>query len=110
MSTVPIFTIHRSCDSAVACNNAQRVKFSQPPGYDHAGWVTALEERIGDPAVTRVIIDDRGDSRGTCVAAADCGFFDGLENHLRWPDGVADGGGADWELDLLEFLRDHPLP
>jgi hypothetical protein len=26
------------------------------------------------------------------------------------PDGVEDGGGVDWEPEMLEFLRDHALP
>jgi hypothetical protein len=32
----------------------------------------------------------------------------GTVNHLRWPDGVADSSGRDWEPAMLDFLRLHP--
>jgi len=30
-------------------------------------------------------------------------------NHVRWPDGNAGDGGRDHEVDMLRFLRSHPL-
>jgi len=36
-------------------------------------------------------------------------LFSVQPRNLHWPDGVEDGGGVDWEPEMLGFLRDHPL-
>ena len=56
------------------------------------------------------LIDGAGNSADSCVPVLFCPRRSGLLNHIRWPDGVADGGGRDWEPEMLSFFNDHPHP
>ena len=111
-SALPIQLIHRSCDSLVACDVGQQMKFSDPPGYNVAEWaaLAPTDSGLGTATVADIIVDYQGNQVANCTIPALCTATAGALNHLRWPDGVADSGGQDWEPTLLGFLRDHPLP
>jgi hypothetical protein len=49
-------------------------------------------------------------SAAACTTPSLCTLTTGTLNHLRWPDGVADMGGHDWEPTMLGFLSAHPHP
>jgi hypothetical protein len=108
-TTVPIYMIHRSCDSALPCSAEQAQKFNPPPGFDVEGWLARLRSTLGDPNTQDRIIDAQAQAALACEAAIRCGFVEGLANHLHWPDGLDDQSGVDWEPEMLAFLRDHPL-
>jgi poly(3-hydroxybutyrate) depolymerase len=109
-TALPILNVHRWCDSAVGCNAAQEQKFSNPPGYDVQGWIARLKGPLANPNTSELIIDDDGNEQLACRATFGCGSVGGLLNHVRWPDGVADNGGHDWEPAILDFFKAHPLP
>jgi predicted esterase len=115
-----IYVIHRSCDSAVACDAAQSQQFSNPPGYDVSAWATTLSSTVG--ATVQEVILSAG---GTLVAQCDdnfalCTGTVGLLNHVSWPDGLATEDAKtknDWEgaivgatPGILGFLGAHPHP
>ena len=108
-STLPIGLVHRACESLVACNEAQLQKFSLDPGFDVETWVGVLGSVVGDPNVVDLILDSNGKMALKCTLPALCTGAGGLANHLHWPDGIADGGGNDWEPAMLDFLKSHPL-
>jgi hypothetical protein len=104
-TTLPIYLIHRACDALVACNAAAATAQGVQPGFDVETWTRdTLPTTLADPTVTDVIIDGRGAQVSGCAPTSSCTHNGGLANHLRWPDGVADGGGIDWELQMLAFL------
>jgi hypothetical protein len=111
-SKVPIYLIHRSCDAACACSPAQLTQFDTPPGYNLLDWVSTLKDKVRNPKAVYQLINDRGKPTDSCDDGIRCvsrfGIRRGLMNHLHWPDGVANGGGRDWEVEMLEFLRDNP--
>lgn len=109
-SDVPIYLVHRTCDAAIACDQAQHEALALPPGFDATAWLATLRGPIGDGNVTELLLDDRGAQATACAAAAGCTVDLGLANHTHWPDGVEDGGGMDWEPQILAFLFAHPLP
>ncbi len=109
-TTVPIYQVHRACDSLVACDEAQNREFLDLPGGSVEGWLETLRTTMGDPNVEHAIIDFAGVEVDACTRPLLCTSSVGLVNHLRWPDGIDDGGGQDWEVPMLAFLRDHPLP
>ena len=78
------------------------------PGAVVGTWLEDLEARVGDDQASRRIIDAYGDTVAECTAPSWCGPATATLNHLRWPDGVADGSGQDHEGEMLAFLRDHP--
>jgi pimeloyl-ACP methyl ester carboxylesterase len=108
-SKVPIYLIQRSCDAACACSPKQMALFSTPPGYVSLEWVRALQNKVRNPNAVQQLIDDRGNPTQVCDDGLQClsrrGILRGLINHARWPDGVADRGGRDWEVDMLTFLK-----
>ncbi len=106
-STFPMVVLQRSCDAVNACGSVQRGDFGTPPGYDTETWMRTLATVLGDDQATLQLLDERGRAVDAC--AADCMQSVGAHNHLRWPDGISDVGGHDWEPTLLEFLRAHPL-
>jgi poly(3-hydroxybutyrate) depolymerase len=108
-SDLPIYTIHRNCDAAVACDKAQNSEFSQPPGYDVETWVGTLQSQLMDINVVDTIIDDNSVQQTNCQTATTCNATTGELNHLRWPDGIDDSSGNDWEPAMLQFLLLHPL-
>jgi hypothetical protein len=109
---VPLSFIHRSCDALVACDAEQQANFSVPPGYAVEDWLTlaATASGIDDGTLADQIIDYQGVSVAACTTASLCSEATGALNHLRWPDGVADMGGHDWEPTMLNFLSAHPHP
>lgn len=109
-SDVPILLIHRSCDAFVACSPSQQTRFATPPGFNLLDWLDALTLKIGNSHVGYQIIDSEGDPTNSCDDTTFCTEFIGLANHIRWPDGVSDGGGKDWEPTMLQFLKDNPHP
>jgi pimeloyl-ACP methyl ester carboxylesterase len=113
-SQVRIYLIHRSCDAACACSPAQMAQFSTPPGYNLLDWISALKNEVRNPNIVFHLIDDNGKPTESCDDGIRCklwwGRRRGLINHNRWPDGVADGGGRDWEVGMLEFLKRSPHP
>ncbi len=111
-SAVPLSFIHRSCDALVACDAEQQANFSVPPGYAVEDWLTlaATASGIDDGTLADQIIDYQGVSVAACTTASLCSEATGALNHLRWPDGVADMGGHDWEPTMLNFLSAHPHP
>jgi hypothetical protein len=105
---VPLLIIHRNCDALVACDSTQRTAFNLPPQSDVEGFLSTLAGAGADLHTQDLIID----RNGAVVSACDptCSRLQGTLNHVRWPDGVADNGGQDHELDLLAFLRANPHP
>lgn len=114
-SAVPIMLVSRSCD-IVACNPAQAEAFEfgfgviTEPGHIVQAWMAQdLPAKVQNPNGQWVIVSGAGQLAGGCTPVNSCTPTIGLVNHLRWPDGVADGGD-DHEPAMLGFLRDHPLP
>jgi hypothetical protein len=91
----------------VGCDAAQAETHSGLPGFDVSAWHARLSDEIG-AAVEHVIVAGNGAEVAGC--ASTCGETLAMINHVRWPDGVADQSGIDYEPRMLEFLRDHPLP
>lgn len=110
-SAIPLMMVSRSCD-AVACDEEQEQAFldggtATTPGNVAAPWIAALKDTIGSSEVQWRIIDDDAQTVNACEES--CGLLRALNNHMRWPDGVDDNSGIDHELDMLSFLRAHPL-
>ena len=109
----PIFLVSRACD-VVACDSAQALDLERQgvvvaPGHIVGDWENILHNTIGNTDVSRLIVSGTGQSVANCTPPPFCTGSIALLNHLRWPDGVADGSGIDHELEMLDFLRDHPL-
>lgn len=109
-TTLPLYVLHRSCDALMACDTMQQTAFKNPPGININEWLRTLKGRMGDETVTDQIIDANRKASAACAGLAQCSFKTGFDNHTRWPDGIDDGSGHDWEPAMLEFLRAHPLP
>lgn len=128
-STVPIQVVYRASDAAVACDAVQAMCFSTEPGYTVDQWIPQASafgiQLTGLPlggleSGAAVAIDATApgctDYSGGCPVG-DCGtvpFGDtclSIVNHARWPDGVYNNPpvGSDRELDMLGFLKTHPL-
>ena len=112
-SEVPILLVGRDCD-AIACSDAQyerSIEKDRPvaPGTSVETWMRTLAERVGNPNAERIIVDRDGQRVSSCRDASSCRARRALINHIRWPDGVNDKGGSDWEPTMLSFLREHPL-
>lgn len=105
-SEIPYYLVSRACD-AIACNAAHDL--GTVPGNVVEPWVDTLRDVIGADVTWQILHDD-GSPRATCALASACGPWRRLDNHVHWPDGLADGGGQDHEPVMLGFLRDHPLP
>lgn len=114
-STVPIFLVSRSCD-IVACNQAQADMFAAAntvlePGHIVEPWISQdLPTKVRNPNALWLMLAGNGAVATTCETQPPCSAAIGLLNHVRWPDGIADGSGADHEPAMLNFLREHPLP
>ena len=104
-----MYLISRACD-IITCSEEQAAKFrdagkSIPPGAVVDTWINDLQSRVGITA-SRRIVDGAGVSVDSCTSAAFCLYTLALVNHSRWPDGVDDKSGTDYELEMLAFLRD----
>jgi poly(3-hydroxybutyrate) depolymerase len=107
-SSVPTLMVHRACDALVACDSAQNTEFKLPPGGDVTDWMERLGALVGDRSAKATLIDASGHEARACAPVSACSPEVGLEGHLNWPDGVADRGGVDWEVEMIAFLRAHP--
>lgn len=105
----PVGLVHRACDSFVACNDAQSSAFNLDPGYAVKPWMAVLAGEMGDTNVVELLLDNDGNVALACTGPVLCTELAGTLNHLRWPDGIDDGGGHDREPAILTFLRDHPF-
>lgn len=126
-SQVPILIVHRTADSAVACNAVQAACFSTEPGYTTTQWLTDAGQaglnvqglligglETGAALDTNMVACTDYSAAcpvGDCITAPLSDACLSLVNHLRWPDGVYDNppDGVDREVDMLQFLADHPL-
>ncbi|MFP5349335.1 MAG: hypothetical protein ACLGHO_05785 [Gammaproteobacteria bacterium] len=114
-STVPILLVSRACD-IVACNQAQADLFAAAgtvtePGHIVEPWISRdLPTKVRNPNALWRLVGGNGQQTGMCSTSATCTASVGLINHMRWPDGVADGSSIDHEPAMLDFLRGHPLP
>lgn len=95
-----ILDVHRTCDSLVACDEAQRAKFGLPPGNPVQPWLDTFATRIGRARPTELLLDAQSRRATSCMAASECSEARGLEGHLAWPREV--------EPEMLEFLASHP--
>jgi len=113
LSRAPIFLVSRACD-IVACDVAQAQELGiqgtvVSPGHIVGEWEAKLLNTVANPNVSRRIVSGTGQSVTSCTPAPFCTTGIATLNHVRWPDGVADGSGVDHEPAMLDFLRDHPL-
>lgn len=113
LSSAPIFLVSRACD-IVACDAAQARGLesqggSVEPGHIVGDWETLLQNRVSNPNVLRRIVTGTGQVTASCTAESFCTNSIAVVNHIRWPDGVADGSAIDHEPAMLDFLRNHPL-
>lgn len=94
------------------CNPAQKQNLGAPPGFDVLGFIETLRTTVGARDVTDVIVDGQGVERSTCQAI--CTSAAATLQHIRWPDGVADDSGNDYEPRMLDcasyaaFFRSSP--
>jgi hypothetical protein len=68
-------------------------------------WLADLRGAMADATVKSLMLDATGDKTKGCLAPSSCTTTVGTANHARWPDGLSDGGGHDWEPTMLDFLR-----
>lgn len=126
VSPVPLYVIGRACD-IVACNGDQQSGLrnlaatdSDPateqntyfPGTDASKWASDVGTKMLNPNFARRIVGATGLSTTSCTAvgALQCNQLSSAAQHLKWPDGINDGSGQDWENEMLLFLAEHPLP
>ncbi len=107
-SPVPFMLVSRTCD-IIACDQAQADGFATPPnpGNIASNWIDDLENVIGAD-VTWLGITGIGTQLNICTPT--CGIGVAILNHVRWPNGIPDMSGNDYEIDMLDFLRNSPLP
>jgi hypothetical protein len=130
VSSLPIFHARRDCDAGLACSIEQMDWFDAPPGHCTELWLQRAAEKSGINDIGGLIVDGRGREVDGCAVSKEgctdvtgirliagcpddvdaCALFGGMLNHVRWPDGVADLSGNDYEPRMLGFLRDNPLP
>ncbi len=108
-SDVPILVVSRVCD-LIACDEAQASELAEEdyvpaPGAVVETWMSDLSERVG-PNGEWLLIDGWGEVASEC--AGWCSLELATINHVRWPDGVADGG-SDHQIAMLDFLWARPL-
>ena len=130
-SDVPILIVYRTSDAAVACDAQQAMCFDTEPGYTTDAWISQATQaglnvngillgglESNTPVPLDAIATACTDYSNICPIG-NCSnnpFGDNclsIVNHARWPDGVYNNGGAsgiDREIEMLEFLRNNPLP
>jgi poly(3-hydroxybutyrate) depolymerase len=128
VSDMPVLVVHRTADSAVACDAVQATCFATEPGYVTTQWLTDANQ-AGLP-VQGLLIGGLETGATLDVNATGCTNYSGacpvgdcstaplsdacrsLVNHLRWPDGIYNNppNGTDREVDMLQFLAAHPRP
>ncbi len=114
-SDVPLLLYSRRCD-AVPCNAAQDQEFRNDgtdtsPGNIAEDWIATLRNEVQNPNVEWRLLSGTGveTTEGNCTNPAFCGLITALVAHVRWPDGIGDNSGNDYEPAMLDFLRDNPL-
>ena len=128
-SAVPILIVYRTSDAAVACDDFQAGCFGTEPGYTVEEWINeatqaglnvtgllirGLESGAGGPLDEEAFecTDFLGVCpTGNCTVVPPTDACLSLVNHQRWPDGVYNNfplTGMDREVDMLDFLRNHP--
>lgn len=123
-SDVPLFLVYRTCDAAVAATPAQAACFATEPGYVTEPWIdeakaaglkyTAL--RLGGRETGGDFDKEASAATAPICTPAECVTLSPgclcLVNHLIWPDGAYANASSniDHEVDMLDFLRTHPLP
>lgn len=128
-SSAPILIVYRTSDAAVPCDDFQAGCFAAEPGYTVENWITeakqaglnvtgllirGLESGAGGPLDEETFQCTEfpgGCPVGNCTIAPPTDACLSLVNHQRWPDGVYNNfpfTGMDREVDMLEFLRNHP--
>lgn len=114
-TNVPLLLVSRRCD-VIACNAAQDSSFREggletSPGNIAEDWIATLRGEMQNPNVEWRLISGIGTevAEGNCTSAALCGIGTALLAHVRWPDGIADNSGNDYEVAMLDFLRDNPI-
>lgn len=125
VSDMPILIVHRTADSAVACDAVQAACFATEPGYTTTQWLTDATQaglRVQGLLIggleTGATLD--ANAAGCTNYSAACPVGDcstaplsdacrSLVNHLRWPDGAYNNppSGTDREVDMLQFLAAH---
>jgi poly(3-hydroxybutyrate) depolymerase len=114
-SDVPLLLVSGWCD-LMPCDAQQLAGLSAEigiaPGSLMSAWVEDLATEVGNPHVSWRTIRGTGDETLACMPADLCTATVALAVHAEWPDGIAGaaGGVVDWEPELLDFLRSHPLP
>ncbi len=110
-SDLPILIVSRACD-VVACNQEQEdgweLTIPANPGQVVAQWMLDLHAKVHDPNAEWLIVTGLGTRANQCTPPWLCPLSVATLNHVRWPDGVADGSGIDWEPVMLDFLAAHP--
>ncbi len=113
--STPLYLLNRHCDAAAPCNEDLRVNVVLP----HAGatqypesldsWRTKLNTLLTDQNLLSInLITGFAAAVSACASTQTCTYNIGLINHMRWPNGIFDGSGIDWEQGMLQFLKDHP--
>ncbi len=105
--TVPIHLTTRSCD-LIPCDQAQADAFLEEgyivaPGAVVEPWSEWLAEALASDHEW-LLVDGYGQRDTSCTSASWCPLWAASVNHLRWPDGIGDGSGNDYEEDMLGFL------
>jgi len=111
-SPVPVHLISRSCD-LIACDRDQADHLADrgmtiAPGAIVEPWFDALRSEVG-AAASWTRVDGAGNRVGRCRAPGFCPLAAASLNHIRWPDGVDDRSGVDYEHEILSFFRANPL-
>ena len=108
-SNIPFFLLSRSCDG-VTCNQEQMNHFKasgtkMTPGNNASEWIANLKNKSENPNVKWQLIDESGNEVNKCTSISLCDINKATINHVRWPDGIADGGKKDWEPSMMNFLK-----
>ncbi len=113
-SKIPFYMISRNCDG-IACNTSQEERIKKDskdpvtPGNNAQTWMHTLQEKIKNPNAQWQLINIKGKGVNRCTPTFLCSVKFSFFAHLFWPDGHEDKSGRDWEPEMLNFLRDHPL-
>jgi len=108
---LPYFLISRNCD-LIACDQNQfdffiKNKWNMTPGNQATTWISNLKNKMKNKNTFWTIIDESGNKKNNCLEANLCHKKVATRNHFCWPDGISDGSGIDYEIELLNFFKKH---